>query len=313
MASTDEARTALEARQRPAPPATNGETRAIAATVRKVIDRQSGELGRVLPAGMDSDRFARLVLTAVRSTPKLMLAFGTKQGEQSVLFAAMAAATVGLEPNTPTQHAWLVPRQDHGVWECRLSIGYRGLLTLVRRSNTVKELVAGVVREKDDFAWSRELERDTLSHRPAEGDRGKATHVYAIGRLLNGGTQFSVLTRSEVEARRACSDSWTSQKSRPYSPWTKWPDAMWMKSAVRALVPWLDLSIETAADVGRAMSFDERRLSIDDAGEVPALEAADDDDYEPPFEPGDDQAATEDPERVDTPTLPENQPAGDQS
>lgn len=291
MASTDEARTALETRQRgggSSVPA-NPEARAIAATVRQVIDRQAGELAKVLPASMDSTRFARLVLTAVRSTPKLMLAFGSKQGEQSILFAAMAAATIGLEPNTPTQQAWLVPRQDHGVWECRLWIGYRGLLTLVRRSATVKELVAGVVRENDSFAWSRELDRDTLSHRPADGDRGKATHVYAIGRLLNGGTQFSVLTRTEVEARRACSDSWTNTKSRPFSPWTKWPDSMWMKSAVRSLVPWLDLSVEATRDVGRALSFDEARLTIDDT-DLPVLEAADDDDLDPAFETGDDPA-----------------------
>ena len=286
MASTDEARTALETRNRSSAPVANGETRAIASTVKKVIDRQAGELARVLPPSMDADRFARLVLTAVRSTPQLILAFGTPQGEQSVLFAAMASASIGLEPNTPTQQAWLVPRKDHGTWECRLWIGYRGLLTLVRRSDTVKELVAGVVRENDDFAWSRELDRDTLSHRPADGDRGKATHVYSIARLLNGGVQFSVLTRSEVEARRASSDSWTNQKSRPFSPWVKWPDSMWMKSAVRSLVPWLDLSTGASHDVGRAMSFDERRLTLDDTDEIPALEAVDDGDGDAAFETG---------------------------
>lgn len=263
MASTEQARTALATRQRQTP-ATNGENKAIASTVRKVIDRQAAELALVLPAGMDADRFARLVVSAVKSTPKLMLAFGSKQGEQSILLAAMEAAAIGLEPNTPTQQAWIVPRKDHGVWEGRLWIGYRGLLTLVRRSNTVKELVAGVVRASDTFAWSRELDRDTLTHRPADSNRGPATHVYAIARLLNGGVQFSVLTREDVEKRRDQSDGWRDSKNRQYSPWTKWPDAMWMKSGVRSLVPWLDLSMDASRDVGRAMSVDERRLMLDD-------------------------------------------------
>jgi recombination protein RecT len=263
MASTDEARTAVATRRHP-PPAQTGESNAIAATVRKVIDRQASELAKVLPADMDPDRFARLVVSAVKSTPKLMLAFGSKKGEQSILLAAMEAAAIGLEPNTPTQQAWLVPRKDDGVWEGRLWIGYRGLLTLARRSETVKELVAGVVRERDEFEWSRQLDRDTLEHRIADGDRGAATHVYAIARLVNGGVQFAVLTREEVEKRREMSDGWRSQKSRPYSPWTKWPDAMWMKSAVRSLVPWLDLSDAAARDVGRALAADERRLRLDD-------------------------------------------------
>jgi recombination protein RecT len=309
MATTDQTRTAL-AKRRATAPATNGDTKAIGATVRKVIDRQAAELALVLPSSMDPDRFARLVVSAVKSTPKLMLAFGSKQGEQSILLAAMEAATIGLEPNTPTQQAWIVPRKDHGTWEGRLWIGYRGLLTLVRRSGTVKELVAGVVRASDDFSWSRELDRDTLTHRPAETNRGPATHVYAIARLLNGGVQFSVLTREEVEARRDLSDGWRDQKSRPYSPWTRWPDAMWMKSGVRSLVPWLDLSPDAARDVGQAMSVDERRLMLDDDLTIVADDDGGLDDETGPLEvgPGDDDPA--DDETDDPGTRPDDEPDG---
>lgn len=265
MASSDEVRGALETRRAP-----NGggdvvtANRSLAVTVRRVIDRQADELRLVLPPSMDADRFARLTISAVKATPKLMLAFGSKQGEQSVLLAAMEAATVGLEPNTPLQHAWLVPRKDHGVWEARFWIGYRGLLTLIHRGGAVREVVAGVVHENDEFGWGRELDRDTLTHRPGGDNRGKATHVYAIARLINGGAQFEVLTRAEVEKRREQSDGWKDAKSRPYSPWTKWPDAMWKKSAVRALVPWLDLSHEAAGNVGHALAADGRRLQLDD-------------------------------------------------
>jgi recombination protein RecT len=213
---------------------------------------------------MDADRFARIIVSAVRATPKLMLAFGSTQGQQSILLAGMESATIGLEPNTPAQHAWIVPRRDHGVWEGRLWLGYRGLLSLVRRSGTVKELVAAVVRQNDTFSWSRQLDRDTLEHRPADTKRGDATHVYAIARLHNGGTQFIVLTREDIEARRELSDGWRDSKSRPYSPWTRFPDAMWAKSAVRSLVPWLELAPEAEHRVNRALEVDERRLVLDE-------------------------------------------------
>lgn len=296
MASTEETRTALAERRNPPPaPAPVGD----ADNIRVIIQRQADELALVLPEQMDSERFARLIVNAVKATPKLLLSMGTVQGRQSVLLAAMEAATIGLEPNTPLQHAWLVPRrgQDENgdrIWEARLWLGYRGLLTLMRRSNTVRELVADVVHDGDVFAWSRELDRDHLRHGPGAGDRGAATQVYAIARMLSGGTQFVVLTRADVEARRDMSDGWKDEKSRPYSPWTKWPASMWRKSAVRALVPWLDLTPDTTAQVSSALAADAANLRLThdraavEAVDVAELAAAPDDqvDTEPTDDPG---------------------------
>lgn len=305
MADTREAKGALQARQSNAV-ATDVEARAIGATVRQVVERQSAELALVLPPSMDADRFARLIVSAVKSTPKLMLAFGTSQGQQSILLAGMESATIGLEPNTPAQHAWIVPRRDHGVWEGRLWLGYRGLLSLVRRSGTVRELVAAVVRENDEFGWSRMLDRDHLEHRPADAKRGNATHVYAIARLLNGGTQFIVLTREDIEARRECSDGWRDAKSRPYSPWTRFPDSMWAKSAVRSLVPWLELAPEAEHRVNRALEVDERRLVLDDdAYIVPDPEDDPEGDGEAEVDPDAGHAASE------TDAGPPVEPAGE--
>src|SRR5690606_162224 len=123
--------------------------------VRQIIDRQSDAFRQVLPKHVEPDRFARLVLTAIRATPELMACFETQQGQTSVLLSAMQAAAIGVEPNTPTQEAWLLPRRNKGVWECQLSIGYRGMLKLARRSGTIKTIFAEVVRERDHFHWSR--------------------------------------------------------------------------------------------------------------------------------------------------------------
>lgn len=255
-----------------------------AAIVRQAIETQSQAFRQVLPAGVDPDRFSRLVLTAIKAAPDLMRCFDTQQGQTSVLLAAMQAAALGLEPNTPVQDCWLLPRrqggrgQDGGVWEAQLSIGYRGYLRLARRSGMVQTIYAEVVRERDHFDWARGLEADLLDHKPATGDRGPLTHTYAVARYKEGGYSFIVLDRTQIEARRAMSDSWKSDRGRPYSPWTKWEEPMWRKSAIRALVPFLDLS----ADFYRASVVDEARLSFDDTtgvidvaetfGELPAPE-----------------------------------------
>lgn len=239
-----------------------------AAMVRKAIDTQSAAFAAVLPSHVDTDRFARLVLTAVKSTPDLMQCFGTEQGKTSVLLAAMQAAAVGLEPNTPTQDCWLLPRKRNGVWEANLSLGYRGLYKLVRRSGLVASVHAGVVHEGDEFHFARGLDRDEWLHKPTDDpDPGNLTHAYAIVRFLGGGYQFDVLNRRQVEQRRAMSESWKSERSRPYSPWTKWEEAMWRKSALRALVPMLDLQTEDA----RVIHADEApALAITDDGAIEA-------------------------------------------
>ena len=236
--------------------------------VRKAIDTQSSAFAAVLPSHVDTDRFARLVLTAVKSTPDLMQCFGTEQGKTSVLLAAMQAAAVGLEPNTPTQDCWLLPRRRNGIWEAQLSLGYRGLLKLVRRSGQIASVHADVVYEADHFHYARGLASDIFEHVPTEDDNpGGLTYAYAVVRFLNGGYQFVVLNRRQVHARRAMSDSWKNEKARPYSPWTKWEEAMWRKSALRALVPMLDLNTEVA----QAIEVDEApALRLDDDGAIEA-------------------------------------------
>lgn len=227
--------------------------------VHGAIARQSEAFAAVLPDHVDPDRFSRLVLAACKATPQLMECFATQQGGTSLLIAAMQAAAVGLEPNTPTQEAWLLPRRRDGVMECQLSIGYRGYLALARRAPNTKTVTARVVYEGDDFDYAYGLDADTLEHRPAAAgvDRGALTHAYALVRYLNGGTVFVVLNRDDVEARRARSDSWRSERARPYSPWTTAEPAMWAKSAVRALVPFLDLRVTDLA----AIRNDDRTLT----------------------------------------------------
>lgn len=242
--------------------------------VRQVVERQAQRLAAVSPKGFDSERFAHLVITAIKATPQLMECFQTPQGELSVLLAAMQAAEVGLEPNTPLQHCWLLPRRNKGVMECQLSIGYLGYIELAERSDRVKTIWAEVVREGDEFTYGRGLDADTLIWNPAPSEeRGELTHAIAVVRKTNGGSNFVVLDRAAVEARRAKSDSWKNATSRPYSTWTTNEPDMWMKSAIRALRRYLPLT----AAVAKVLEVEETTPTISDDGDeiIPASYVAD--------------------------------------
>jgi recombination protein RecT len=210
------------------------------------VERRLPQFQAVMPKGWDRDRFTNLVAAAVKRTPQLITCFATQQGEFSVILAAINCASVGLEPNTPLREASLIPRKNKGVDECQLVIEYRGLIKLARRSGELSTIYAEVVHERDTFTYTRGLD-PRIDHIPYDGDDdpGQLTHCYAVAKFKDGGIQSVVLNRRDVYGKhRSRSDSWRSEKSRPYSPWTTDEEAMWRKTAIRAAEPFLPLTSE---------------------------------------------------------------------
>ncbi len=244
-----------------------GKKPTLAQVAAQFIDNQAAMLDAVLPAHVDRRRFAQMTIQAVRQarqpdgTNELAACFATKQGAASFLLAVGQAAIVGLEPNTPVQECWILPRKAGKVQEAHLLIGYRGLSKLARRSGTLSGTpVAEVVQEGDTFDYGYGDDGPWLTWKPG-AERGEMTHAFAIAWYRSGGRAQIVLDRVQVEARRARSDGWRADQRNKtsHSPWTNWPEAMWRKSAIRALVPFLDLAPEAEA----ALEREERPLRFD--------------------------------------------------
>lgn len=239
------------------------DTRTPARLVHDAIANQREAFALALPHNVDPDRFARLCITAIKSSPQLVECFDSNAGQLSVLTAAMQCAAVGLEPNTPRQHAWILPRRIKGATEAQLQIGYRGYIDLAKQAGVT--IIAEVVRDGDDFDFGVDRDGPYLTWRPGpDGGRGDRTGAFAMALAAGQPAVSKYLDREAIEDRRARSDSWRNEKARPYSPWTTSPDAMWCKSAVRALIPYVQLG---ALDVVAAA--DERVIDIDpDTGQI---------------------------------------------
>src|SRR5262245_52317029 len=237
----------------------------LAQVAQQTIDRQAAMLDAILPAHVDRRRFAQMTIQAVRQAPDLARCFSTKQGAAAFLLAVGQAAMVGLEPNTPTQECWILPRKRGQTQEAQLIIGYRGIIKLSRRSATIKGVpVAEVVREGDEFDYGYGDDGPWLTWKPGDGT-GKLTHAFAIAWFRDGGRAQIVLNEVQVHERRAKSDSWRA-RDNSHSPWIQWTEAMWRKSAIRALAPFLDLAPEAEA----ALDRDETTLRYD--AEAAAIE-----------------------------------------
>lgn len=191
-----------------------------------------------LPKHVDPDRMARIALTAVRTNPKL-----AECSPESFLGAMLQAAQLGLEPNTPLQQCFLIPRWNSklGRNECSLQIGYQGFIQLAFNSGLVEDIYAYPVHAGDLFEYSLGLHR-TLEHKPARGSQrtDELTDVYAVARLKGGSVTFVVLDIEEVEQARRRSQSPDS------GPWKTDYEAMALKTAVRRLQKWIPKSAEQA-------------------------------------------------------------------
>ena len=196
-----------------------------------------------LPKNLTVERLTRIVMTEFRKNPTLQLCTPA-----SFMASVLQAAQLGLEPGSALGQAYLVPfKAKGGKYECQLIVGYRGMISLSRRSGEILSINAYCVHEKDDFAYQLGLHPD-IHHVPAsEADPGPVVFVYAVAQLRGGGVQFEVMSRAEIEAVRNQSQGWNSAvkyKTTGMSPWTKHFEEMAKKTVVRKMFKYLPVSTE---------------------------------------------------------------------
>jgi recombination protein RecT len=188
---------------------------------------------------MTPERLLRIALSECRRTPKL-----AECSQASLLSAIFSCAQLGLEPGGSLGHAYLVP---YGR-DVQFILGYRGMIDLARRSGMLESITAHAVFEGDEFECELGLEHN-LRHRPDwenpnRSDASKLMFVYAVAKLKDGGHQFEVMSRLEVDQIKRRSKSGSS------GPWVSDYVAMALKTVVRRLFKWLPVSIELAKAVG---------------------------------------------------------------
>jgi recombination protein RecT len=224
MATTADAKNALVQQPQQAP------------TVGDLIEQLRPQIERALPNTMSADRFARIVLTTLRTSPNL-----AKCNPHSLMAACMLSAQLGLEPG-PLGHAYFVPFGK----EVTFIIGYRGMLDLARRSGEISSIEAREVCANDKFDYAFGLE-PKLTHVPATGERGEPTHYYGIAKFSDGSYYFEVLSKEDVDGYRKRS------RASNGGPWVTDYSAMARKTVIRRMAPYLPLSPEAA----RAVASDE--------------------------------------------------------
>jgi len=125
----------------------------------------------------------------------------------------------------------------------------KGLITLARRSNTIKTIAAEAIYENDDFDCELASGRSIHHKINIFKDRGEVVGYYCLVELANGGEQFAVMSKKDAEKfRDKYSKSYNmakdSGKGLSENNWVKNFDAMALKTCVIKALKLCPISIE---------------------------------------------------------------------
>lgn len=201
-------------------------------------------IGGATPAEQQrrAERFARVCVTAFRQSPALQ-----KCSLPSILGAMMTCAQLGLEPNTPSGFAYLIPRWNSKLRsnECQFQVGYRGLIELAYRSGAIASLNADVVYRQEVesglFSYTSGV-RPSIEHRidllngsARTGNPADIVAAYACAVLKSGEPVIRVIPRRDIDKAMAVSGG----KSGPSAVWQTHFAEMAIKTAIHRLAKWL--------------------------------------------------------------------------
>lgn len=213
-------------------------------TMQAYIKAMEPAIKKALPSVITPERFTRMVLSALSSTPKL-----AECSPQSFLAAMMTAAQLGVEPNTALGQAYLLPYRNHGQMECQFQLGYKGLIDLAYRSGEVSVIQAHTVYENDVFEY--ELGMDPkLRHVPAKADRGEAVAYYAMFKTKDGSYGFEVMSVDDVQRH---AQRYSKSYGSGSSPWRSNFDEMAKKTVLKRALKYAPLK----SDFVRGVAQDE--------------------------------------------------------
>lgn len=213
-------------------------------SIADLIKAMEPEIKKALPEVITPERFTRMALSALNTTPKLR-----ECTQMSFLAALMNAAQLGLEPNTPLGQAYLIPYNNKEKMECQFQIGYKGLIDLGYRNPQMQIISAQAVYEYDEFEYELGL-NPKLEHRPALEERGEVRLFYGFFKLMNGGFGFEVMSKAAMDAyAREYSKAFDSS----FSPWKTNYEGMAKKTVIKQALKYAPLR----TDFRRALSTDE--------------------------------------------------------
>lgn len=198
------------------------------------LERGKDRLFDALPAGViDKGRFWEIALNLVRTQIDM-----SKCNPETIPMAIYGIARLGLMPDPVLGQVYVVPYKGRAT----VVPGYRGLITLARRSGMIRMVHTELAREGDKFEYWVDENGPHLNHHPMldGNEEGRAvTYGYCIAEIVNDShPQIDKMSIAEIDKRATGSPIWKD-----------WPDEQRRKTCVKHASKYWPLSTEFAEAV----------------------------------------------------------------
>lgn len=205
--------------------------------VKNLLEKHRDAIIASLPNGFDNfNRMTRSVINAISTTPSI-----AKCTPESIFISTVKSFSMGLEPNGALGEAYLVPFKN----EATFMPGYRGLISIARRSGQINEIYAKEVYQNDTFDVEEGTDRKILHKPDYFCNRGDLIGVYAVFVLKDGAYDFEIMSIDDVNKIRSRSQAAKSS----YSPWSTDYAEMAKKTVMKRLLKRAPMSIDLATAV----------------------------------------------------------------
>jgi recombination protein RecT len=231
----------------------------------QLIQQYSTSFAQVLPTHVKPDTFVRLAQGLLRRDRNLARVAQANPG--SFMAALLDCARLGHDPGTEAYYLVPFGNEIQGIE------GWRGKVERIYRAGAVASVKAEVVRQADQFDYDPATMDRPLHRIEWFGpDRGPLIGAYAYAVMKDGATsRVVVMSAAQIAEHRKVSRGSDSKTS----PWTLWPESMYLKTVVRELEKWVPSSNEFRMEQARAMAEYQRAAAEHNLPATPASDAVD--------------------------------------
>ena len=231
----------------------------------QMIQQYSASFAQVLPTHVKPETFVRLAQGLLRRDKNLARVAQANPG--SFMAALLDCARLGHDPGTEAYYLVPFGNEIQGIE------GWRGKVERIYRAGAVASVKAEVVRMEDGFRYDpATMDRPLHTIDWFGPDRGPLIGAYAYAVMKDRATsRVIVMSSAQIAEHRKVSRGSDSKNS----PWTLWPEAMFLKTVVRELEKWVPSSNEFRMEQARAMAEYQRAAADHDLPATPVSEIVD--------------------------------------
>lgn len=209
-----------------------------------LIESKLPDVQLALPQGtIQADQLKIAFFAAFNSKPKLR-----DCSQMSLCAALINCAALGIIPETPEQHAYLIPRGN----ECQLAISYRGFCHMILRGGEVASIDSGIIHEGDAFEMQKGdpvICKFSPNLTDLQRHQKPVLAAYCLLVFKNGARKLEIMDADELSK---VEKAMMNQNRGQMTPsWKMWRDEMFRKAPIKRIAKTSNLSplVSKAAEI----------------------------------------------------------------